>query len=151
MRVPLRERVDIGTYKNATYFNPKNLSFWEQITTSIRIAWFTRDSVVKRQERLEAAKQQAALERMENLKIVILDQIKKSMSPEINKVLKRTKKKAFAVTLSIAREYEDIIDDLLAQSEFEGYTVTRFRENHDIALACKNLPILVRFEKNLLR
>lgn len=148
MRVKLYDRIDIGTPKNATYYDPKKLSFKEQISTSLRLLWFHRKKAIKQQELLESKEIQARMECIENLKTVVLAQIARSMSPDTNKALQRTKRKAIAVTIAIDRQFNEVVDEMLTHKEFEGYVVTRYKENKDAVYACPQLPILIRFRKN---
>ena len=150
MRVLLRDQIDVGNAERRTYFNEKELTFFEQITVSIRMVLNNRKSVKRRLEEQEAKRNQQLSERIENLKTAILEQIRFSSSPEINKRLARANKKALAVTLSIDRSFADVIDEVLLQQEFDGYIVTRYKENEDVLQSCTNLPICVRFERRVI-
>lgn len=150
MRILLRDRIDIGSADNETYFNPKSLSFFEQIETGIRIALRNRKSARIKREILESKKYQAQTERIENLKTMILQQIYKSMTPTENPRLRKSNRKAVGVVIAVSRRFEDIIDDIITHQEFEGYNITRYTENEDVLLACPSLPIMLRFDKKVI-
>lgn len=147
MRALICDRIDIGDGDRETYFNPKDLTFWENIDVGIRTAIANRPSVKRKRENAIAKKHQEQTERMENLKTVILQQIYISMSPEENPALKKRKKKAKACVILIDRRFEDIVPEILQHQEFSGYIVHMYKANPDILLAFPNFPILVRFEK----
>lgn len=150
MRIQLRDRVDIGRTDNDTYFNPKNLSFREQLETGIRMALRNTKGAKRKREMLESKKYQEQTERIENLKTMMLQQIYRSMSPTENPRLRKTNRKAVGVVIAVSRRFEDIIDDIITHQEFEGYTITRYSENEDVLIACPNLPILIRFVKKVI-
>lgn len=147
MKALVCDRVDIGTEDRPTFFDPKKLEFEEQIDVGVRTAIQSRPSVKKKAEVAQAKRNQKATERMEYIKTTILRQIEISMNPEKNKALQRRNKKALAVILCIAREFNDVLDELLKHQEFAGYSIYRYKENHDALLAFPNFPILIRFEK----
>ncbi len=150
MRILLRDRIDIGTSDNDTYFDPKKLPFFEQIGTGIRIALRNRPSAKRKQEELESKKYQEETERMENLKTMILQKLYTCMSPEDNPKLKESGKQAVAAVISISRGFEDIIGEILTHQEFTEYRTKIYEENSDVLKACPNLPILIRFEKKII-
>lgn len=147
MKALVCDRVDIGSEDRPTYFDPKKLPFNDQIDVGVRTFVQSRPSVKRKAEVAQAKANEEATKRIECIKSAILMQIDKSMDPEKNRELKRKNKKALAATLVIARQFDDVLGDILKHQEFSGYSINRYEENKDALLAFPSLPIIVRFEK----
>lgn len=73
-----------------------------------------------------------------------IDDVKEVYVMKLNKKLKETNSKK--VQMCIDRRHIDIIDDVLASTEFLAYKVTRVYENPDILLCFPDMPLLFTFE-----
>lgn len=141
MRVVMRTIID---YENCG--DIENLKFTDKILVSIKKAWTEREKYKEKQERLKAIQEQAENERKEKLKEAILVTLHKNFAST------RFKKgeKVMEIVLSISREYESILADVLSSKEMLGYQILVYTENPDMLLLYPNLPIQVRFIKKVL-
>ena len=97
-------------------------------------------------ERQKAAQEFAENERKEKLKEAIL------LTLNENFFSKKFRKgeRVLELVLSVAREFEPILGDVLASKELLGYQILVYTENPDMLLLYPNLPIQVRFRKKVL-
>lgn len=141
MRVVLRTIID---YENCG--DIENLKFSDKILVGIKKAWTEREKYKEKQDRLKALQEQAENERKEKLKEAILITLHENFSSTKFKKGERV----IEIVLSVSREYESILADVLSSKEMLGYQIMVYTENPDMLLLYPNLPIQVRFIKKVL-
>lgn len=141
MRVVMRTIVD---YENCG--DIENLDFWDKILVSIKKSWTERDRYKEKIERQRAAQEYAENEQKEKLKEAIL----LTLHENYNSTKLKKGERVLELVISVAREFEPILADVLASKELLGYQILVYTENPDMLLLYPNLPIQVRFRKRVL-
>ena len=141
MRVVMRTVVDV---KNCG--DIETLGFWEKIYVGVVRAWTERDKYLERQAKKEAEKERALNEEKDKLKESLLITLHETFnrSPNPGEVVQQ-------VTISVSREFEDILPDVLHSKEFLGFKKLVYKENPDMLLLFPNLPIQVEFTKEVIK
>lgn len=124
----------------------ENLDFWDKIVVGVKKKWTDRDRYREKMERQKAAQEFAENERKEKLKEAILLILNENF---FSKKFRKGER-VLELVLSVAREFEPILGDVLASKELLGYQILVYTENPDMLLLYPNLPIQVRFRKKVL-
>lgn len=147
MRVLITDRVCLGENDQEAFFEPKSLPWKEQLSVAIRMFWERRSSIKRKKEKRRILEQQKHVQKVENLKIALMEQLNRSTSTRLNKKLNN--KAPMYVLISIDRSFQDVLKEVLEQKEFDGYTLEEYIANPDVLQVFPDLPILIKFTRRV--
>lgn len=147
MRLLISDRVCLGENDQEAFFEPKQLTWKEQLSVAVRMFWERRSSIKKKRERRRIVEYQKHAEKVENLKLALTEQINRSTSTRLNKKLNN--KTPMYVLVSVNRQFQDILKEVLEQKEFDGYSIEEYIANPDILQVYPDLPILIKFTRKV--
>lgn len=147
MRVLITDRISLGENDQDAFFEPKALPWKEQFSVAIRTIWERRSSIKKKREKRKILEQQQHAQKVENLKLALIEQLNRSTSTRVNKKLNN--KAPMYVLISIDRSFKDVLNEVLEQKEFDGYTLEEYVANPDVLQVFPDLPILIKFTRKV--
>ena len=122
----------------------------QRIITGIRYQVRELDLYKKHMEKKREQEFIAKMQREEKLKDVLNAYIYNDLVKNKNPEIRKRRKIASVLGLSIDRSFEDILDDVITSKDFISFNIVRVPETKDMLLANPSLPIRLRISKKAL-